>query len=168
VSSSRIRNTSPYLSSHGFTWKFRLFHCSGCAPSFVDSLSSRERIIRTSPCIAFTHPSLQRYQQPTMPTTFHPFPDLTAELRSSIWKFALQNDKAHRIAQAGRAIQVFNYDPSGGTITVAISIPYPLLFTVSREARYEAAKLDGCKWMTVHARYRGREGTSNIPRSASV
>jgi hypothetical protein len=98
-----------------------------------------------------------------MPTTFHPFPDLTAELRSSIWKFALQNDKAHRNAQAGRAIQLFNYDPSGDTIAVAISIPYPLLFTVSREARYEAAKLDGCKWMTVHTRYRGREGISTYP-----
>jgi hypothetical protein len=98
-----------------------------------------------------------------MATTLHLFPELPAELRASIWRFALQNEKVHCDAQAGRAIQLLNYDPSAGTIAAAVSIPYPVLFTVNREARYEAAKQNGCEWMTVHARYRGCEGTSTYP-----
>jgi hypothetical protein len=50
ASSSHIRNTSSYLSSHGFAWNFRLLHCSWSSPSFADSLSLCERIIRTSQC----------------------------------------------------------------------------------------------------------------------
>ena len=88
-----------------------------------------------------------------MATTFHQFQELPAELRSGIWDFALQNEKVTLDTKKGRAIQLLKYDPTAGTIAVATSTPYPILFVVNREARYEAAKLDGCKWITIHACY---------------
>jgi hypothetical protein len=96
----------------------------------------------------------------TMATTFHAFEKLPAELRASIWDYTLQDEKAKLDTQSGRTIQLLNYDPDAGIIAVATSTSYPMLFAVDREARYEAAKLDGCEWITIHARYRGYDQVS--------
>ncbi|KAF1833158.1 hypothetical protein BDW02DRAFT_396121 [Decorospora gaudefroyi] len=95
-----------------------------------------------------------------MATTFHAFPELPAELRAAIWEYALHNEKSKVHTTKGRAIQLLNYDPSAGTISVVTSTRYPLLFAVNREARYEAAKLDNCEWITIHARHHGYDQAS--------
>ncbi|KAF1944432.1 hypothetical protein EJ02DRAFT_100612 [Clathrospora elynae] len=92
--------------------------------------------------------------QHIMAATFRPFLELPAELRGSIWAYALEDEKeAHPATQGKRTIILYNYEPSVGSISVKASGPYPTLFSVNREARYEAAKLASCDWVTVHARY---------------
>jgi hypothetical protein len=88
-----------------------------------------------------------------MAITFHQFLELPAELRAGIWDFALQNEQTVLDTQKGREIQLLKYDPTAGTIAVATSRSYPLLYAVNREARYEATKLEGCQWVTIQARY---------------
>jgi hypothetical protein len=96
-----------------------------------------------------------------MANTFHQFHELPTELRVGIWDLALQNEKATLDTQKGRAIQLLEYDPTAGTIVAAISTRYPILFAVDREARHEAAKLEGCEWVTVHASYNRTYGPIN-------
>lgn len=87
-----------------------------------------------------------------MATTFHLFQDLPAELRAAIWEYALWDEKSNDNVSDQRYITLFNYVSCDDSIAVRISAAYPVLFAVNREARYEAAKIDGCEWMPVYAR----------------
>lgn len=85
---------------------------------------------------------------------FHPFPRLPAELRARIWAIALQ-DRIHRPERSSLWI-IWECVPSPvntvfirqvqDNIHVKTRRGYPTLFFVSREARYEAAKVDGGTW----------------------
>jgi hypothetical protein len=90
--------------------------------------------------------------------TFYQFRELPAELRVEIWDIVLQNEKTTLDTQKGHATQLSKYDPTAGTIAIATLTRYPVLFEVTREARYDAAKLDGCKWFTIYSPYHGTYG----------
>ncbi|KAF2128973.1 hypothetical protein P153DRAFT_357454 [Dothidotthia symphoricarpi CBS 119687] len=95
-----------------------------------------------------------------MASTFHDFSRLSAELRASVWKYALDCETHSDEPLPGRAIEFLDYDPSAGTIAVSISSPYPVLFAVNREARYESAKIQGGEWVPVHVNHASYTGTS--------
>jgi hypothetical protein len=79
--------------------------------------------------------------------TFHPFPRLPAELRARIWAIALCDQTKHiGLDYIPYAVEVHG---AKGTITVRTERGYPSLFYVNREARYEAAKVDGGAWYTI-------------------
>jgi hypothetical protein len=76
-----------------------------------------------------------------MAANFQHFNELPAELRSRVWDYALQ-DEYGGIGGTGRTIKLHNFDRAS-SVSIILSCPYPFLFSVSREARQEAAKLDG-------------------------
>ena len=88
--------------------------------------------------------------------TFHSFSRLPAELRARVWAMALHNQikyvgsKHVGSKHVGRnKIDVPNeihVHEEKGTITAQAIRGYPMLFFVNREARYEAAKIDGGTW----------------------
>lgn len=83
-----------------------------------------------------------------MATAFPHFNELPAELRSRIWEYAL-HDEYGALGGSDRIIEFYDYDRAS-SVTFALSRQYPSLFFVSRETRYEAAKLDGGEWMPVY------------------
>ena len=109
---------------------------------------------------------LERFSRPSQwsktPTTqtFHPFPRLPAELRARVWAIALHSqieyvdrDEVHFTDE----IRIHQEDE-----VIAQSLRgYPSLFFVNREARYEAAKIDGGKWYSLKA---GLEIYANLAR----
>jgi hypothetical protein len=86
-----------------------------------------------------------------MSTHFDYFTRLSAELRAMIWRLALEqeHESEHHVHSrtAGRHIELYHYDPMKDSISVAISRPYPRLFAVDREARYEAARFMDATWV---------------------
>jgi hypothetical protein len=79
--------------------------------------------------------------------TFHPFPRLPAELRARIWAIALYNQTKHLgLDYIPHAVEIHG---ANGKITVRTDRGYPSLFFVNREARYEAAKVDGGAWYAI-------------------
>ncbi|KAI4706490.1 hypothetical protein J4E89_008908 [Alternaria sp. Ai002NY15] len=81
--------------------------------------------------------------------TFHPFPRLPAELRARVWAIALNDQiKYFRSNQVDVPNEIHIHEEKG-TITAHAIRGYPTLFFVNREARYEAAKIDGGTWYTL-------------------
>lgn len=85
----------------------------------------------------------------------HQFQDLPAELRAAIWDYASQNQKPGDNENAYRCITVHNFNAATDSIAVRMSRSYPSLFAVSQKARSEAAKLNGCEWIPIHANHEG-------------
>ncbi|KAH6642607.1 hypothetical protein C7974DRAFT_105215 [Boeremia exigua] len=86
-----------------------------------------------------------------MAAQFDAFPSLSAELRATIWSLAARDEHNGKHCD-GRQIELYNHDPDTESVSVAISSPYPTLFAVCREARYEVAKTTQCKWISIFAR----------------
>ncbi|KAJ4990605.1 hypothetical protein SVAN01_03836 [Stagonosporopsis vannaccii] len=84
-----------------------------------------------------------------MSTHFESFISLPAELRTTIWRFALQQEQGNGNC-TGRQIELYHYHPEIGNVSIAISRPYPTVFAVSREARYESARAMNCQWAPVY------------------
>jgi len=87
-----------------------------------------------------------------MAARFESFTSLPAELRATIWHLAIRQEEGNE-ERTGRQIELYHYAPETATISVAISCPYPTLFAVCHEARYESAKAMDCRWVAVYARY---------------
>jgi hypothetical protein len=83
-----------------------------------------------------------------MASTFPHFNELPAELRSRVWDYALQ-DEYGRLGGTDRTIEIYDFDRAS-SVSISYSRPYPSLFSVSLEARQEAAKLGGSGWMLIH------------------
>lgn len=88
---------------------------------------------------------------------FHPFTRLPAEVRARIWAIALE-DQITRVSETfwsrfdGRgSVVIHEHEEKDGhgRLIVISTHGYPALFSVNREARYEAAKLDGGTWYTL-------------------
>jgi hypothetical protein len=72
--------------------------------------------------------------------TFQPFPRLPTELRANIWAFSLSNEPTIPSTRLFTHIHTISHD-------LRIRSPrISLLFHVSREARYEAVRIDGGVW----------------------
>lgn len=99
-----------------------------------------------------------------MRTTFFLFPKLPAELRITIYGFALQDEYDLLDFCPARKIKFHEFDPSTGSISIKMSQPYPKLLAVNRETRCETAKLCKYDWMTILATPRRLDGTSGTPR----
>jgi hypothetical protein len=94
----------------------------------------------------------------TQQIVFHSFSRLPAELRARIWAIAVDDQKEQvpdHVWIGGfhvNAIEVHEHDKMNGIgvrgkhLSVVTTRGYPTLFSVSREARYEAAKVDGGAW----------------------
>jgi hypothetical protein len=100
-----------------------------------------------------------RKTKTTQQTVFHPFSRLPAELRARIWAIALEDQREqgtdHLRMIRGfhvNAVEVHEHEKMDGVgvrekqLRVVTTRGYPTLFSVSREARYEAAKVDGGAW----------------------
>ena len=87
-----------------------------------------------------------------MASTFFRFAELPAELRREIWRYAHDNEHPPP-TDHGRTVELYHYDRKASKIRVSLSMPYPSLFAVNREARYEAAKLGGGEWVVPRASY---------------
>jgi len=95
---------------------------------------------------------LERFSRPSpwskTPATqaFHLFPSLPAELRARVWAIALHNQIEYvDDLDFDRPNEVRIHEEKG-KIIVNTFRGYPPLFFVNREARYEAAKVDGGTW----------------------
>jgi hypothetical protein len=73
--------------------------------------------------------------------TFHPFPRLPAELRADIWALALSNQPTIRPFR-----HFIHIHQKNDFLYVRLPRNLPTLFFVNREARYEAACIDGGAW----------------------
>ncbi|KAF2633474.1 hypothetical protein BU25DRAFT_416679 [Macroventuria anomochaeta] len=82
---------------------------------------------------------------------------VTCQLRATIWSLSIRQEHVSKHygdrCHFDRRIEFHNHDPATDSISVTLSRPYPTLFAVCREARYEAAKLMGCTWVPVNGRY---------------
>ncbi|CAN9372829.1 unnamed protein product [Alternaria sp. RS040] len=98
-----------------------------------------------------------RKTKTTQQTVFHPFSRLPAELRAKIWAISLE-DQIERVMDPLRIDSLFGVPSNaiiihehekmdgGKRLMVRSKRGYPTLFFVNREARYEAAKVDGGAW----------------------
>ena len=82
---------------------------------------------------------------------FHAFPRLPAEIRAQIWAIALEDriyrpDKHARVKPHPNTVFISQV---GQKLRVRTRRRYPALFFVNREARYEAAKVDGGDWYSL-------------------
>jgi hypothetical protein len=75
---------------------------------------------------------------------------LPAEVRARIWGFA-SYDEYFENQDSNCIIEIHDYDRVSN-VSITISQCYPTLFAASREARYEAAKVDGTEWMLIYLR----------------
>ncbi|CAN9224121.1 unnamed protein product [Alternaria alternata] len=90
----------------------------------------------------------------TQQTVFHPFSRLPAELRAKIWAIALEDQKEQVPDDwtlgvgYGNTVTIHEHEEMDGEKQSSIMSTrgYPTLFAVNREARYEAAKVDGGEW----------------------
>ncbi|CAN9355750.1 unnamed protein product [Alternaria alternata] len=95
-----------------------------------------------------------RNTKTTQQTVFHPFSRLPAELRAKIWAIALEDQKEqvpdYWLRDTGNSNTVTFHEHKEVDREKQLSIMstrgYPTLFAVNREARYEAAKVDGGAW----------------------
>ncbi|KAI8943753.1 hypothetical protein NX059_001730 [Plenodomus lindquistii] len=82
--------------------------------------------------------------------SFHPFPHLPYELRMQIWAYAIPESflKTATSFSSGRGcIRLYK---SAGLATPRLlehARPYPALFAVNREARFETARIDRGEWL---------------------
>jgi hypothetical protein len=76
--------------------------------------------------------------------TFHPFPRLPAELRAIIWTHALSNEPD--IVPPRHFIHIHQ---ENNNFHIRLVRNHPILFFVNREARYEAARIDGGAWYSL-------------------
>ena len=84
----------------------------------------------------------------------HPFSRLPAEIRAKIWAIALHDQTSTVPTNPSYRLYLHLSDTAnvvaihqvGSSIRVKTNRGYPTLFFVNREARYEAAKLDGGEW----------------------
>jgi len=82
---------------------------------------------------------------------FHPFSRLPAELRARVWAIAVHDQiEDLGIAHIDLENQVNIHEEKGKIIAYTFR-GYPSLFFVNREARYEAAKIDGGTWYPLTA-----------------
>lgn len=95
-----------------------------------------------------------------MATTFHRFQELPAELRARILFYAHIDDCSIFHSSKNRIIEFHYYDPSVPEVSLTVSRRYPVLFSVNREARYEAARIEGGTWMPVYL-----DGNSNYEKA---
>jgi hypothetical protein len=90
---------------------------------------------------------------------FHRFSELPAELRANIWSLSLHND--YRVLfGCSRFIEIHAYNTDLEELSVAITRRYPAVYHVTRESRYEAAKLEGCEFVTLQGRYSNKYTTA--------
>jgi hypothetical protein len=95
--------------------------------------------------------------QTTQQTVFHPFSRIPAELRAKIWAIALEDEKEQVPdscsidAGYGNTLTIHEHEGKDGEkkLSIMSTRGYPTLFAVNREARYEAAKIDGGAWYTL-------------------
>ncbi|KAI4620743.1 uncharacterized protein J4E87_007071 [Alternaria ethzedia] len=98
---------------------------------------------------------LERFSRPSpwskTPTTrtFHLFFRLPPELRARVWTIALHNQIEYVDDLDFDRPNEVRIHKEKGTITAHVIRGYPTLFFVNREARYEAAKIDGGTWYTL-------------------
>jgi hypothetical protein len=93
----------------------------------------------------------------TQQTVFHPFSRLPPELRTKIWAIAIEDQKElvpdywSFGTDFGNTVIIHEHEEMDGEKRSSIlsTRSYPTLFAVNREARYEAAKVDGCAWYTL-------------------
>jgi hypothetical protein len=83
----------------------------------------------------------------TTDRAFHPFPRLPAGLCTNIWAHALSNEPT--IAPIRHFIHIHQ---EGSDFHIRLVRTHPILFFVSREARYEAARIDGGAWYSLGVR----------------
>jgi len=83
--------------------------------------------------------------------TFHLFSRLPAELRARTWAIALHDQIEHLGSAYIDLENQVNVHEEKGKIIVNAFRGYPSLFYVNREARYEAAKIDGGAWYPLTA-----------------
>jgi len=91
---------------------------------------------------------------------FHLFADLPPELRANVWDLAL-NDDYQLLYGCSRFIEIHSYNPTLAQFSITISRRYPTLYHVTRESRYEAAKLEGGEWITLNKQYRSKTRSSS-------
>ncbi|OWY55942.1 hypothetical protein AALT_g11269 [Alternaria alternata] len=93
----------------------------------------------------------------TKKTAPHFFSRLPAELRARIWAIAV-NDQIEQVSgrwpsdnYTGNTVTIHEHKEVDGEKQLSITSTrgYPTLFAVNREARYEAAKIDGGAWYTL-------------------
>jgi hypothetical protein len=91
---------------------------------------------------------------------FRRFSELPAELRANIWSLALHDDY-WALHGCSRFIEIHAYNIDLEEFAIAISRRYPTVYHVIRESRYEAAKLEGCEFVTLQGRYSSKRTTAS-------
>jgi hypothetical protein len=91
---------------------------------------------------------------------FYRFSELPAELRANIWSLSLHND--YRVLfGCSRFIEIHAYNTDLEEFSIAITRRYPTVYHVTRESRYEAAKLEGCEFVTLQGRHWSKYTTAS-------
>ncbi|KAI4638262.1 hypothetical protein J4E93_010261 [Alternaria ventricosa] len=115
------------------------------AESDSDSDSDHDTVVLLE---RFSRPS--QWSNTSTTQTFHLFPSLPAELRARVWAISLQDQIEYIDSTEADFPDEVRIHEEGGIIAQSIR-GYPSLFFVNREARYEAAKIDGGTWYTLEA-----------------
>ncbi|KAF7678847.1 hypothetical protein GT037_002595 [Alternaria burnsii] len=119
----------------------------------------RERFVRNSGNTDVSAKAMTagKVEETMQKTAFHLFSRLPAELRAKIWAIALEDQKEQVpdydsvVTGYGNSVIIHEHKEVDGKkqFSILSTRGYPTLFAVNREARYEAAKVDGGAWYTL-------------------